>query len=60
MADLVEAAAAARPRTPSSTAPRTAVTDGPDVLPALPGDLYGYEQMLPTQDQQVVKFKLPV
>ena len=53
MTDLVEAAAAHRPA-PSSTAPRTPVPAGPAVLPALPGDLYGYEQMLPPEDQQVL------
>ena len=54
MADLVDTAAAARPRTSSWTAPRTPVTDSPDVLPALPGDLYGYAEVLATQDQQVL------
>ena len=34
---------------PVLDAPRTPITDGPDVLPALPGDLYGDEQMLPSQ-----------
>ncbi|GAC1607700.1 MAG: hypothetical protein NVS3B26_01860 [Mycobacteriales bacterium] len=37
-----------------TTAPRTPVTPGPDVLPALPGDLYGYEQMLDVEDQRVL------
>jgi glutaryl-CoA dehydrogenase len=44
------------PTTPdaSSTAPRTADADGPDLLPALPGDLYRYEQLLPPEDQRVL------
>ena len=49
-----------RPRTRSSTAPHTPITDGPDVLPALPGDLDGYEQVLPTQDQQVLPTQDPL
>ena len=38
----------------TTTAPRTPVTPGLDVLPALPGDLYGYEQMLDVEDQRVL------
>ena len=38
----------------TTTAPRTPKTPGPDVLPALPGDLYGYEQMLDVEDQRVL------
>lgn len=37
-----------------TTAPRTPQTPGPAVLPALPGDLYGYEQMLDVEDQRVL------
>jgi alkylation response protein AidB-like acyl-CoA dehydrogenase len=38
----------------STTAPRTPDAPGPDILPALAGDLYGYEQMLPPEDQRVL------
>ena len=38
----------------TTTAPRTPVTPGPDVLPGLQGDLYGYEQMLDGEDQRVL------
>jgi glutaryl-CoA dehydrogenase len=38
----------------TTTAPRTPETPGPAVLPALPGDLYGYEQMLDVEDQRVL------
>ncbi len=38
----------------TTTAPRTVVTPGPDLLPALPGDLYGYEQMLDVEDQRIL------
>ena len=36
------------------TAPRTPEALGADVLEQLPGDLYGYEHMLPAEDQQVL------
>ena len=36
------------------TAPRTAPTTNEAVLPRLVGDFYGYEQMLPAQDQEVL------
>jgi glutaryl-CoA dehydrogenase len=39
--------------TPDS-APRTVDAPGSDVLEQLPGDLYGYEHMLPAGDQQVL------
>ncbi len=39
---------------PSSTAPRTAPPPAAGVLAPLPGDLYGYEQMLPVEDQEVL------
>ncbi len=39
---------------PASTAPRTQDAPGADVLPPLPGDLYGYEQMLDLADQRVL------
>ena len=38
----------------TTTAPRTVVTPGPDAVPALLGDLYGYEQMLDVEDQQIL------
>ena len=38
----------------ASTAPRTQDVLGPDVLPVLAGDLYGYEQMLDLEDQRVL------
>ena len=38
----------------ASTAPRTQDVPGPDALPALAGDLYGYEQMLDLEDQRVL------
>lgn len=38
----------------TTTAPRTPQTPGTDVLPALAGDLYGYEQMLDVEDQRVL------
>ncbi len=37
-----------------STAPRTPEPEGDAVLEPLPGDLYGYEQMLPPEDQAVL------
>ena len=37
-----------------SSAPRTAAVDGEAVLEPLPGDLYGYEQVLPAEDQAVL------
>jgi len=37
-----------------SSAPRTAVSAGEPVLAPLVGDLYGYEQMLPVEDQAVL------
>ena len=37
-----------------ATAPRTPEPSGPAVLEPLPGDLYGYEQMLPAEDQEVL------
>ncbi len=40
--------------TSQSTAPRTPEPEGDAVLAALPGDLYGYEQMLPPEDQTVL------
>ncbi len=40
---------------PPATAPRTPTPSGPGVLEPLPGDLYGYEQMLPEADQQVLR-----
>ena len=36
------------------TAPRTAPTTDEAVLPRLEGDFYGYEQMLPAEDQEVL------
>jgi len=36
------------------TAQRTAAPENPGNLPPLPGDLYGYEQMLPAEDQDVL------
>ena len=33
---------------------RTPSPPGPAVLPPLPGDLYGYEQLLPVEDQEVL------
>jgi glutaryl-CoA dehydrogenase len=36
------------------TAPRTAATTDQAVLPRLVGDFYGYEQMLPAEDQEVL------
>jgi glutaryl-CoA dehydrogenase len=39
---------------PPVTAPRTPAPSGPGVLEPLPGDLYGYEQMLPPEDQEVL------
>ncbi len=38
----------------SRTATRTPEPTGPAVLARLLGDLYGYEQMLPAEDQQVL------
>ena len=38
----------------ATTAPRTAEPSGPALLEPLPGDLYGYEQMLPQEDQEVL------
>ena len=38
----------------TTTAPRTPEAPGPDVLPPLAGDLYGYEQMLDVEDQRVL------
>ena len=40
---------------PSATAPRTPAPSGPALLEPLPGDLYGYEQMLPQEDQEVLQ-----
>ena len=37
-----------------SSAPRTASSVGEPVLAPLVGDLYGYEQMLPAEDQAVL------
>ncbi|GAC1332537.1 MAG: hypothetical protein NVSMB13_21240 [Mycobacteriales bacterium] len=37
-----------------SSAPRTAALVGEPVLAPLPGDLYGYEQLLPAEDQAVL------
>ncbi len=37
-----------------SPAPRTAAPAGKGALAPLPGDLYGYEQMLPPEDQEVL------
>ena len=41
-------------REPGATAPRTQAPEGPALLDPLPGDLYGYEQMLPPEDQEVL------
>ncbi len=49
-----QAAPRSTPAHPGSTAPRTPVADGPDVLPPLAADLFGYEQMLPPEDQRVL------
>ena len=38
----------------SATAARTPTPSGPALLEPLPGDLYGYEQMLPEEDQRVL------
>jgi glutaryl-CoA dehydrogenase len=38
----------------SATAARTPAPTGPALLEPLPGDLYGYEQMLPEDDQRVL------
>jgi glutaryl-CoA dehydrogenase len=46
--------AAVTSRSPSATAARTPVPSGPAVLEPLAGDLYGYEQMLPEEDQRVL------
>jgi len=37
-----------------ATAQRTVQQPGPAVLEALPGDIYGYELMLPPEDQEVL------
>ena len=45
---------AAVPSHSAATAARTATPSGPALLEPLPGDLYGYEQMLPEEDQRVL------
>jgi glutaryl-CoA dehydrogenase len=39
---------------PPVTAPRAPAPSGPSILEPLPGDFYGYEQMLPPEDQEVL------
>jgi len=48
-----EVAAVADEQAPA-TAERTHPPEGPSVLTPLPGDLYGYELMLPPEDQEVL------
>ena len=52
--DSVAEVAAVPDEMAPAAAERTPVPEGPGVLEPLPGDLYGYEQMLPAEDQQVL------